>query len=276
MKIVEEEFKQYLDLKKLSDRSIKEYLLYFNRLFKSEPEEINPKLFLNFLSRNNNDVVRAFINNLVQFILNSEDYSHIKYKFINFQLPKRTGRIERKIPKILDPGEIYSITQHLNNKRNKIMVLVCFYGGLRAEELLNIKPKDFFWKEWLNSKHRIGKLKVKGKGKKERIVLVPATLMKYIQDWINTEVGTSQSINDDLFKIGYRTFYQIFRKATKKALNRKLSPHILRHSSATYLLNKGLSLQEVSDYLGHEKISTTQIYAHLNKAELHNKIEEIF
>lgn len=267
-----QDFHEWLEIKQLSQQSLKQYRYYFQKLTTSYP--LTPQGMSKFLQRYNNGVARSFLNNLLQYIrTNQQD---LKETFSNFQLPRVTGRKKLKLPTIIQQGEVHTITEHLSNPRNKIMVLISFYGGLRAAEVLNIKPYDFYWEEWLKDQNNNGKLKVTGKGSRQRIVFLPANLMQYTYKWIREKASQKQTPENPLFNIKYHRWRDIFQKASYKALKKKIGCHTLRHSNATFLLDKGLTLQEIKEYLGHESITTTQIYAHINKNKLKEKINQIF
>ncbi|UZH56006.1 tyrosine-type recombinase/integrase [Salinimicrobium tongyeongense] len=155
--------------------------------------------------------------------------------------------------------------------RNKLMVELFYSTGIRRSELIGIKLKDLD----LTS----GLLKVKGKGDKERVVpLLPGlvtTLKLYLKERKDVENGISEGY---LFltaagvktydSLVYRTINNYFRGISSKL---KKSPHILRHSFATHLLNQGAHLNAVKELLGHSSLAATQVYTHNSMAEL-NKV----
>jgi site-specific recombinase XerD len=153
------------------------------------------------------------------------------------------------------------------------MILLTFYGGLRIAELCTIKPYDFNWEGWLRAPDELGRLKVIGKGNKQRPVFVPSKLMARIYTWIKNEVSHSQSKDASLFRISPRRWESIIERASQISIGRRISPHNLRHSCGTWLSENGFSLQEISEYLGHSSVSTTQIYVHLSQEKMKDKYQ---
>ncbi|MCU0644256.1 MAG: hypothetical protein MUC94_08325, partial [bacterium] len=92
------------------------------------------------------------------------------------ELPKITGSKKERIVDFISKEEVHILAENTGNKRNKLMVLICFYAGLRVDELLKIRPYSFNWIDWIKDKSKTGELKVIGKGNKERIVLIPSKL----------------------------------------------------------------------------------------------------
>ena len=99
--------------------------------------------------------------------------------------------------------------------------------------------------------------------------------MDYIQDYIKN-ISENITKEDPIFNIGIRRWEDIIAKCSKKAIDRRINPHLLRHSSATFLEEMGLSISEIAEFLGHESISTSQIYIHINKERLKSKVEAAF
>ncbi len=155
--------------------------------------------------------------------------------------------------------------------RNKLMVELFYSTGIRRSELIGIQLQDLDLST--------GNLKVKGKGNKERFIpLLPsviATIKEYLPERNEVENGISEG---HLFLTGkgvkmydslvYRTINNYFRGISSKL---KKSPHILRHSFATHLLNQGAHLNAVKELLGHSSLAATQVYTHNSMAEL-NKV----
>jgi integrase/recombinase XerD len=267
----QEEFKEVLGLRNLSPKTIKLYTYYYSKLGGSDnfsQEQIN--FFVK--KKKNCSIVRSFINNFKEFL--TKKFPDNK-QYSNVYLEKISGRSFRKLPKYITKQELLRIEHSLNNERYKIMLLLCFYSALRVSELIEIRPYDFNWDRWEDNKTIPGILKVKkGKGNKERIVLIPSWLMIRIHNWIVQESKTFSDSTKRLFRMGVRRFERIINDHSLKAINTRISPHTLRHSSATYYLNQGLKLEEVKELLGHESISTTQIYTHIARQDLEDHYQK--
>lgn len=179
-------------------------------------------------------------------------------------IPKQQKKLpnylsEQEVDKLLD---ITIVTPY--DYRNKAMLELLYATGLRVSELCNLKINDVDFDSCF--------LRVMGKGKKERIVPVSDTALRYLKDYITTyrniilKNHTSEYlfISNNLTNITRQGFFKILKKECQRSgITKEVSPHVLRHSFATHLLRHGADLRIIQELLGHEDISTTQIYAHL-------------
>lgn len=272
----ETNFIEWLHLKGLSEGTTRQYLYYYRRL---PWKKIDHGSLFQFMKKHNNMVARAFLTNFMQYIrMDPLVPKDIKQAMEGFEIPSITGRKKKKLINVLSRDEIHLIANQMKHKRDKIMLMLTYYGGLRVSELLKIRPIDFFWTEWKVSQDQIGRVKVQGKGGKERKVIMPSQLMNMIYYWINEEISDHQDKEGPLFNLSPKgiQWRKILSAASNKAIGRKINPHLLRHSTATYLIEKGLNLKEIADYLGHKNINTTAMYTHLNKKKLQAKIGKAF
>lgn len=181
----------------------------------------------------------------------------------------KTGR---KLPDTLAVDEIDALIQAIDlstneGERNRAMLETLYGCGLRVSELVSLKISDLFFEE--------GFIKITGKGNKQRFVPVGKLAQKYIQlyrDTIRNHMKIKKEFGDTLFlnrRGGQLTRAMIFTiikdLAVKTALNKKISPHTFRHSFATHLLENGADLRSIQLMLGHESITTTEIYLHLDR-----------
>jgi len=261
----------WLEAKGLAPRTIEEYGKYYDKFdfTRFEQEYINA-----FIGKYNNQVAKAFLKNLFHYIRITYP-QEMKGLLLELEIPIVTGHIKTKIPKVISFEDVKKLEDAMTNERNKLMVLVSFFGCLRLSELLGILPYSFYWDIWLQNPDKKGKLKVLGKGSRERIVFIPQFLMARLYQWIRGEVTLKQSKDMPLFSIKEVRWQDILAKAGDKALGRHINPHLLRHSGATWLLENGFTLEEIRDYLGHSSIITTQIYAHINKEKLSDKFSKM-
>ena len=267
-----EERKKFIDWcksKKLKKRTIYEYIGYYDKF--GQAKNLTQKKVNNFLKRfNYNSVVKAFVKNYITFvILNKEDFSkEILDSTKEIIIPRETGVRPLKIPTIITEEEIWKIEKHFKREREKLMLLLSFYCGLRVGGLTSIKLDDFDWRSYWDSDCKdIGELKIGEKGSQERMVFVLPELMKRINNWISTLKDDLEE-NKPLFKIGSRRWRTLLNLCSEEALNKKISPHILRHSCATHLLKKGVPIEKVQRLLGHKSITSTQIYLHIVQEDL--------
>ena len=149
--------------------------------------------------------------------------------------------------------------------RNKAMLELMYSSGLRVSELLNLNVNDIDFD--------MNIVRIFGKGSKERIMPINEIATSYLYEYINVYRKTllKNKVNDILFlntrgdSLSRQGFFKILKEiAREKGINKELSPHTLRHSFATHLLNHGADLRSIQTMLGHENIETTQIYTHVS------------
>ncbi|NBB94571.1 MAG: tyrosine recombinase [Planctomycetes bacterium] len=185
----------------------------------------------------------------------------------------RTPRLERKLPKCLDLNQIDALldapeTGTILGARDKAILETLYSAGLRIGELvaLNIEDLDEF----------SGAVRVRGKGKKERITPLGAKAVQAIDHYLAMRGGPYDDCEQDALFVN-RGGKRLSDRSIRRKLNRYLkmagiptdiTPHSLRHSFATHMLNAGADLRSVQELLGHENLSTTQIYTHLTTRRL--------
>lgn len=188
-------------------------------------------------------------------------------------------RLPRKLPDTLSRNEINQILEsidlsHPQGARNRAMLETLYASGLRVSELINLKLSGVYPKE--------GFLRVVGKGNKERLVPIGKEALKYIgiyRDEIRNHVEISKGHSDTLFLnrrgsgLSRVSVFTIVKgSALKAGIQKSISPHTFRHSFATHLVENGADLRAVQEMLGHESITTTEIYTHLDKTYLRETI----
>lgn len=190
-------------------------------------------------------------------------------------------KIGRKLPQVLSEVEIDTIIRcidlsHPQGERNRCLLETLYGSGLRVTELITLKISDLFFEE--------GFIKVHGKGNKERYVPINPLNQKFIEIYlkeIRVHLPKIKGHEDTLFlnrngKQLTRTMVFIIIKdlAEKAGIKKKISPHTFRHSFATHLLEKGADLRAIQQMLGHESITTTEIYMHLDRTFLKEVLEK--
>lgn len=183
-----------------------------------------------------------------------------------------TPKTGRKLPDTLSVEEIDALIAVIDlssneGERNRVMLETLYGSGLRVSELVSLKISDLFFEE--------GFIKITGKGNKQRFVPIGKLTQKYIQiykDEIRTHLNVKKGHEDTLFlnrrgsQLTRAMIFTIIKDlATKIGLNKSISPHTLRHSFATHLLENGADLRSIQLMLGHESITTTEIYVHLDR-----------
>ena len=186
-----------------------------------------------------------------------------------------TPRIGRKLPdtlSIIDIDRLIAAIDLSSNEgeRNRAMLETLYGCGLRVSELVSLKISDLFFDE--------GFIKITGKGNKQRFVPIGSYTQKYIEiykDNIRSHLTIQKGHEDTLFlnrrgrQLTRAMIFTIIKDlAVKIDLNKTISPHTFRHSFATHLLENGADLRSIQLMLGHESITTTEIYVHLDRKHL--------
>lgn len=189
-------------------------------------------------------------------------------------------KIGEHLPEVLSVEEVDRLEQACDlskweGQRNRTIIEVLFSCGLRVSELINLRLSDLFLTEKF--------IRVMGKGKKERLVPISESAVKELQYWFMDRnlMKIKPGEEDFVFlnrRGGHLTRMMIFtivrRLAEAAGIEKTISPHTLRHSFATALLEGGANLRAIQDMLGHERISTTQIYTHIDMHTLREEILE--
>ena len=186
-----------------------------------------------------------------------------------------TPKIGRKLPDTLSIQEIDSLIAAIDlskpeGERNRAMLETLYGCGLRVSELISLKISDLFFEE--------GFIKITGTGNKQRFVPIGKATEKYINLYhkeIRTHLPIQKGQEDTLFlnrrgrQLTRAMIFTIIKDLAKKInLNKAISPHTFRHSFATHLLENGADLRSIQLMLGHESITTTEIYVHLDRQHL--------
>ncbi|OUD32406.1 site-specific tyrosine recombinase XerD [Flavobacterium sp. FPG59] len=238
---------------KITDETIQQFIY-------SVAKEVNPRSQARIISG-----LKSFFKYLV-----FEDYRNDDPMEL-IETPK-TGR---KLPDTLTVEEIDSLIQAIDfstneGERNRAMLETLYGCGLRVSELVTLKISDLFFEE--------GFIKITGKGNKQRLVPISNVTQKYIllyKNTVRTHITIQKGFEDTLFlnrrgkQLTRAMIFTIIKNlAVSIDLNKTISPHTLRHSFATHLLENGADLRAIQLMLGHESITTTEIYVHLDRTFL--------
>ena len=192
-----------------------------------------------------------------------------------------TPKLKRALPDTLSFDEIEDIIAQIDlskpeGGRNKAMLEMLYSCGLRVSELVNLKISQLYFD--------VGFIKVLGKGDKERLVPVGSSAIKYVNIYlknIRVHIPVKPGNEDIVFlnrrgsKLTRVMVFLIIKELAKKAgIKKTISPHTFRHSFATHLVEGGANLRAVQEMLGHENITTTQIYTHLDREFLRKTLEQ--
>jgi len=284
MKKLVEEFLNYLSIERgLAVNSISSYRRDLNNYIKyleknkigsfSETKRNNITNFMLYLKDkglNSSSIARALvaIKVLYRFLVN-EGYLKDDVTSV-FTLPK----IWRKLPQVLRPEEVEKLLRSPNLRtklgiRDKAALELMYATGMRVSEIAGLKLND------LNLDMRF--VKCTGKGQKERIIplgtYAVCALTKYIDKARPGLLKQKEELHLFLSRLGRKisrqTFWKVVKAYAKKSrIKKEITPHTLRHSFATHLLERGADLRTLQEMLGHSDISTTQIYTHIDKERL--------
>lgn len=187
-------------------------------------------------------------------------------------------KIGFKLPEVLSVEEIDKLLSVIDlstieGTRNYAIIETLYSCGLRVSELTGLRFSDLFFEE--------GFIRVEGKGSKQRFVPISDRAVQKISDWITyrKQLEIKKGSEDILFvssrgrAISRVTIFHYVREyAEAAAIDKKVSPHIFRHSFATHLLERGANIRVIQEMLGHEKITTTEIYTHMDRQFLREEI----
>ncbi len=192
-----------------------------------------------------------------------------------------TVRIERKLPDVLSYSDILKMFESIDLSeplahRNRAILEMLYGCGLRATELTELTFDDIFEKENI--------LRVVGKGNKQRLTPIAHTTLKFLKLYLEERKGAevkrgSENIvflNRRGSKLSRVMIFNIVKEAAERAgINNNIHPHTLRHSFATHLVEGGADIRAVQEMLGHQSITTTEIYTHISLATLRNAVEQL-
>ncbi|MCF4102802.1 site-specific tyrosine recombinase XerD [Gillisia sp. M10.2A] len=285
------DYKNYLLIERgLADNSVTNYILDVSKLINHlgtnniviSPTKITPEILQYFVFE---------IAKLVNARTQSRIISGLKgfFNFLIFEGYREDNPMEliespkigRKLPDTLSLTEIDELIDNVDQskeqgERNKAILETLYGCGLRVSELLDLRISDLYFDE--------GFIKVTGKGSKDRFVPVGDITQQIISDYINNsrlQGPIKKEATDIVFlnrrgnKLTRAMIFTIVKDLAKRAnLQKNISPHTFRHSFATHLLENGADLRAIQQMLGHESITTTEIYMHVDKSHLKQVISQ--
>jgi integrase/recombinase XerD len=284
-------FKAYLQLERsLAGNSIEAYL--------SDIEKLTSFLLLKNIKKNPAEIdlgdLQQFIKWIAELGMTQSSQARIIsglrtfYKYCLLEDITKTDptalleapKLKRTLPDVLSFGEIESIIASIDlsipeGTRNKAIIETMYSCGLRVSEVVNLKLSQLYLD--------VGFIRVIGKGDKERLVPIGSSATKYITIYLNVRkhVAIQRGEEDILFlnRRGKRLtrvmIFLIIKDLVKKAgIKKNISPHTFRHSFATHLVEGGADLRAVQEMLGHESITTTEIYTHLDREFLRKTLQQ--
>ena len=285
------DYSHYLKIERgLSYHTIQNYirdvkkLVYFldEEKISSSPIGINAELIQKFIYTIAKEISPRSQARIISGLRSYFDYLIFEnYRESNPTDLIETPKIGVKLPDTLSEQEINSLISAIDlskaeGERNRAMLETMYSCGLRVSELIHLKISDLFFDE--------GFIKIVGKGNKERFVPIHYSAQKYIVLYMNEirdHLSIKKGFEDTLFlnrrgkSLSRQMIFMILKAlAIKINLNKKISPHTFRHSFATHLLKNGADLRAIQQMLGHESITTTEVYVHLDTSYLKEIVEK--
>ena len=264
-----EKLKTELKLKGSSELTVKNYHWFVNRFLQNSSKAIEELT---------EDDVKKFLAGMMDSKSRSTlslAASSLKYFFSEIINKPLTGirlpRKDKKLPSVLSKEEVRSLIESATNRKSRLIVKMLYSSGLRVSELVNLKCRD------INLNEKLGWVRA-GKGGKDRFFVIAELLIPEL------ETRLKESENEYLFSsdkehLTPRNIQKIIKNLAKKAnINKKVTPHTMRHTYATHLLEAGVDIRKIQTILGHENLSTTQIYTHVSAEEIRkirNPLDEL-
>lgn len=252
-----------LKISKNSDYTLRNYVdcnTKFLEYIKKNPDEISEDNVKLYLAEN---MSKASSSTLIVF-LSALRYAYTNILHKDVTLGIKRPKKEKRIPTVLTKDEVKKLINSIASKKSRLMVSFMYACGFRVSELVNMKVKD------LNFEEKIGNVR-QGKGKKDRVFNIPEFLLEDLKAQVEKQ---KEEKKEYLFtgpkeKLSERNLQKIISLAAKHAeIKKDVHCHTLRHSFATHLLENGTDIRKIQILLGHENLSTTEIYAHVSREEL--------
>lgn len=258
------QFKQELLIAGLSQKTIKMYAIFVSGLLdfaKKDAKQIAREDIVGFLAKmkekgNSNSTLALA-------------YSAFRYFFKvwlkmnvldDIKMPKKA----KSLPVVLTKDEVIALLKATRPGRNRLLLQFIYSSGVRVSEAVNMKVDE------VNFKERMGKVK-SGKGNKDRIIILSKNWCSMAKKYVDKKKVKSQFLfsKKNGKPITSDTIQRIVRDSAQKAgIQKDISPHALRHSFATHLLEAGENIRNIQELLGHSNLSTTQIYTHVSTDQL--------
>jgi len=255
-----------IKLKGFSDKTVKIYSYFIKKYLdklaveNKQPENItidDIKSFLAGLIDTYSNKSRALATSSLRFF-----YKSVINKpevMIGIEIPK----LEQYLPSVLTKEEIKKLIDAAFTEKSRLMMSMLYSSGIRVSELVGIKVSDLD----LENKRGV----VHGKGNKSRQIFLSEKLCQDIKLFLEKNPATNFLFTSKEEALSTRNIQKIIKKAKEKAgITKKVTPHTLRHSFATHLLEAGIDIRKIQVLLGHSRIDTTQIYTRVSGKELEN------
>lgn len=253
-----------LKLKGSSQKTIDTYSFFISKFLltlEKTPEKTTEDDVKKFLAT----LIDSYSNTSCALTISSLKYFFKKIVKLNVMAEIETPKKEEHIPAVLTKQEVKKLIDACLTKTSRLIVSLLYSSGLRVSELTNLK------KENIDLENNKGFIR-KGKGKKDRQIFLSKQLCQDLKKYFET-VDNLIFPGQDNKTMSSRNIQLLIQRAAKRAeIDKRVTPHTLRHSYATHLLEKGVDIRKIQVLLGHSRIDTTQIYTKVSTKEL-EKIE---
>ena len=262
------EFKQELIIAGYSDKTLKMYLIYIKDVLKhidKNPIEITPRDLIGYLADKKE---RGCANATLALIHAAMKYFFKNYLKMNIVDDIKTPKKAKSLPKILTKQEIKDLFAATHFGRNRLMLQFMYGSGSRVSEVVKLKIED------INLKERTAMIR-SGKGNKDRLIIISKEWIKGLKKYLKKKKVRSEFVfsKKNGKPLSTDTVQRIVRESAQKAgINKHVTPHCLRHSYATHLLEAGTNIRYIQSLLGHSSLNTTQIYTNVASEQL-KKVE---
>lgn len=279
-----DDYERYLTLERnYSPNTVKAYINdveHFSIFIKKDLLGVSPDDVRKYLKHINNLTAKTISHN-ISSIKNFYNYLQI-IEIINYNPTNEIERpkLEQKMPTYLSLEEVSKLLDiRIDNEycaRDKAILELLYSSGIRISELTSMELSNIDLDECL--------IRIMGKGSKERIIPLGDYAINALKDYINNYRDKLNKKNSSYVFLNNRggtlsrqfIFKTIKNECIKKGIKKNVSPHTLRHTFATHLLKNGADLRIIQELLGHENLSTTQIYTHLSNDKLKSDYEEYY
>lgn len=180
----------------------------------------------------------------------------LEKEFSKVKMPKK----DRRLPEVLTKNEVRTLIDASDNRKSRLIISMLYSSGLRVSELVNLKLNE------INFDDKTGWVR-RGKGGKDRLFTISQELADELQEYLRGR--EHEYLFSKAKPLTTRNIQKIIKLTSQRAgINKRVTPHTLRHSFATHLLENGTDIRYIQSLLGHASIATTQLYAHVSSEEL--------
>jgi len=262
------EFKQELIITGYSEKTLKMYFIYIHEMLyhiNKNPKEINQRDLIGYLADKKEN---GCSNATLALVHAAMKYFFKNYLKINIVDDIKTPKKAKSLPKVLTKEEIKELFKATKFGRNRLMLQFMYGSGSRVSEVVKLKIED------INFKERTAMIR-SGKGNKDRMIIISKEWIKGLKKYLKKKKINSEFVfsKKNGRHLSTDTVQRIVRESAEKAgIKKHITPHSLRHSYATHLLEAGTNIRYIQSLLGHASLNTTQIYTNVANEQL-KKVE---